>query len=132
MFLRKFRMPPKKPKKAEKAAPVADEKKETDPNAKVSELQRVQYEIQLASLDNKIGRLKTEVDKASSEKDTTELAIDDLRSNKKRVITFLSDQLKRKTEELADLEEKLEGSKQEFELEVADLNVSKHFYLIYI
>jgi len=117
-------MPPKKPKKAEKAAPVADEKKETDPNAKVSELQRVQYEIQLASLDNKIGRLKTEVDKASSEKDTTELAIDDLRSNKKRVITFLSDQLKRKTEELADLEEKLEGSKQEFELEVADLNLN--------
>ena len=52
------------------------------------------------------------------------MAIDDLRTNKKRVITFLSDQLRRKTEELQDLEEKLEGSKQEFELEVADLNVS--------
>ena len=117
-------MPPKKPKKAEKPAPSVDEKKEPDPNAKVSELQRVQYEIQLAALDDKIGRLKSEVDKAATEKDTTEVAIEDLRSNKKRVITFLSDQLKRKTEELADLEEKLEGSKQEFELEVADLNVN--------
>ena len=68
--------------------------------------------------------MKGEVHKAETEKDTTEVAIDDLRSNKKRVITFLSDQLKRKTEELQDLEEKLEGSKQEFELEVTELNVS--------
>ena len=67
---------------------------------------------------------KGEVQKAETEKETTELAIEDLRSNKKRVITFLSDQLKRKTEELQDLEEKLEGSKQEFELEVTELNVS--------
>ena len=52
----------------------------------------------------------------------TEAKIEELRTNKKKVITFLSDQLKRKTEELQDLEEKLEGSKQEFDLEVADLN----------
>ena len=68
--------------------------------------------------------MKGEVHKAETEKEATEVAIDDLRSNKKRVITFLSDQLKRKTEELQDLEEKLEGSKQEFELEVTELNVS--------
>ena len=83
-----------------------------------------QYEIHLGSLDDKISRLRNEVEKAETEKEKTEVAIDDLRTNKKRVITFLSDQLKRKTEELQDLEEKLEGSKQEFELEVADLNVS--------
>ena len=58
------------------------------------------------------------------------MAIEDLRSNKKRVITFLSDQLKRKTEELQDLEEKLEGSKQEFELEVTELNVSVFFLVL--
>ena len=55
-----FRMPPKKKdtKKAPpSAAPTSDEKKD-DPNAKVTELQRVQYEIQLASLDDKIARLK--------------------------------------------------------------------------
>ena len=53
-------MPPKK-KDAKKAppsaAPTSDEKKD-DPNAKVTELQRVQYEIQLQSLDDKIARLK--------------------------------------------------------------------------
>ena len=73
---------------------------------------------------------KGEVQKAETEKETTELAIEDLRSNKKRVITFLSDQLKRKTEELQDLEEKLEGSKQEFELEVTELNVSVFFLVL--
>ena len=42
----------------------------------------------------------------------------------------LSDQLKRKTDDLADLEEKLEGAKQEFDLEVASLNVRTNKFLM--
>ena len=116
-----FRMPPKKnakggAKKDEDKAP-----KEKDPD-KVTEVNKVQYEIQLAALDQKIGRLNTDIKKAETTKDQTEQKIEDLRANKKKVITFLTNQLKHKTAELQDLEEKLEGSKQEFDLEVSDLN----------
>ena len=114
-------MPPKKnakggAKKDEDKAP-----KEKDPD-KVTEVNKVQYEIQLAALDQKIGRLNTDIKKAETTKDQTEQKIEDLRANKKKVITFLTNQLKHKTAELQDLEEKLEGSKQEFDLEVSDLN----------
>jgi len=112
-------MPPKK--NAKSAEKKEKSPKEVDPN-KVTETDKTIYEIRLASLDEKIKRLRDNVADSEEKKGMTEAKIEELRTNKKKVITFLSDQLKRKTEELQDLEEKLEGSKQEFDLEVADLN----------
>jgi len=117
-------MPPKKGKKKDKKGDgdkkSGGEKSAGDSN-KVTEVDKLLYEYQLQSLDNKIQRVQEELNQTMSHRLQNEKEIGEIRKEKGRVISFLNDKLRKKTEEAADLAETLEGSKQEFDLTVRKL-----------
>merc|ERR1712130_360669 len=119
-------MPPKKGKKKDKKVlgdgdkKSGGEKSAGDSN-KVTEVDKLLYEYQLQSLDNKIQRVQEELNQTMSHRLQNEKEIGEIRKEKGRVISFLNDKLRKKTEEAADLAETLEGSKQEFDLTVRKL-----------
>jgi len=118
-------MPPKKGKKAKKDSAKAKDPGEkaagVEKGEKVSEVEKLQYEYHLLALDNKIKRVEEELNHTTQSRLENEKQIEDIQKEKKRVINYLNDKLRKKTEDAADLAETLEGSKQEFDLTIRKL-----------
>ena len=62
--------------------------------------------------------MEDELNLATTKRDRSSKHVEEIQKEKKRVISFLNEKLRKKTDEAADLAEQLEGSKQEFDLTV--------------
>lgn len=95
-------MPPKKGKKAKKGGgtPKDSTEKISDPT-KVSEVDKLQYEYELLSLDNKIKRIEEQLNHTTLQRLENEKQINDIQKEKKQVINYLNEKLRKKTDEVS-------------------------------
>jgi len=112
-------MPPKKDKKKKKGDKESKKgESKGEDGDKVTEIDKLLYEYQIKALDAKIKRVEDELNLATTKRDRSSKHVEEIQKEKKRVISFLNEKLRKKTDEAADLAEQLEGSKQEFDLTV--------------
>jgi hypothetical protein len=92
-------MPPKKAKKG-KGKPDQEKPAKEEKSINVTEVDKLQYEYSLLSLDNKIKRIEEKLNETRLKRFENENKIEEIQKDKKRVISYLNEKLKKKTDEV--------------------------------
>lgn len=127
-------MPPKKKKGGKKSGKKKSDKKggSKSPTAKVldvfNEVTKEFFLIQVRDLEQKIARYQERCDKLELRNNDVESMFEQQASDKKEIVSFLKKQLEQRSDEIADLQEKIitinqtkEMDKDRYELEIETL-----------
>ena len=125
-------MPPKKKKGNKKSGKKKSAKKAPSDTAKLhdvfNEVSKEFYLVQVRDLEGKIARYQEKCDKLELRNKDIESKFDQQASDKKEIVSFLKKQLRERSDEIADLQEKLIGlqqakdvEKDRYELEITTL-----------